>query len=147
MVMNKHLRDILCSKPIPQHLLMHDDWIHKVCLGVGGQVVFDSHPMMLYRQHGDNVDGGIHSLNDKIHKVWQEKKARAQIMSSQLSDLLMLYGNQLPAENKQLLKHALYFGRGSLLQRLQLAFDPTYVIKENRNLNHEFKISLLLNYW
>ncbi|MGM9892168.1 glycosyltransferase family 2 protein [Limosilactobacillus sp.] len=147
MVMNKRLRDILASKPLPQHLMMHDDWIHKVCLAMGGKVVFDSQPMMLYRQHGNNVDGGIHTLKDKVHKVWAEKSTRARIMSNQLGELLKLYGDQLPEVNQKLLKHALHFGKGNLSQRVRLAFDPTYTIREKRNLNHEFRISLLMNYW
>ena len=147
MVMNKKLRDILRTHPIPNHLLMHDDWIHKVCLAVGGKVVFDSKPMIFYRQHGNNVDGGIHTINDKIRKVWKEKHQHSRIMSSQLNDLLKLYGEQMPKKNRELLQHALEFGKGSLVQRMRLAFDPTYEIRENRNLNHEFRISLLMNYW
>ncbi|WP_251575620.1 glycosyltransferase family 2 protein [Limosilactobacillus agrestimuris] len=147
MVMNKKLRDILRIHPIPKHLLMHDDWIHKVCLAIGGKVVFDSKPMMFYRQHGNNVDGGIHTINDKIQKVWNEKHQHSRIMSSQLSDLLKLYGEQMPKVNRELLQHALDFGKGSLVERMRLAFDPTYEIHENRNLNHEFRISLLMNYW
>lgn len=147
MVMNRRLRNLLCSKPIPQHLLMHDDWVHKLCLAMGGKVIFDSQPMMAYRQHGNNVDGGIHTFKDKLRKVQTERRSRAQIMSNQLTDLLRLYGDQLPAGNQQLLKHALDFGRGSLWQRLRLAFDSTYAIRESPNLNHEFRVSLLLNYW
>lgn len=146
-VMNKSLRDYLKSKPLPQHMLMHDDWVHKVCLGVGGKVVFDSKPMMLYRQHGNNVDGGIHSIKDKINKVLSERRKNARIMTTQLKELLSLYGNQLPEKNKRLLTHALAYGQGSLMKRLNLAFDPTYAIKDKASLNHEFRISLLMNYW
>lgn len=147
MVMNKRLRDIIASKPMPKHLLMHDDWIHKVCLAMGGQVIFDSQPMMYYRQHGNNVDGGIHTLGDKINKVWTEKHSKQRIMSNQLENLRSLYGSQLSIVNKKLLDHALDYGRGNLMQRLQLAFDPNYSIRKNRNLNHEFRVSLLMNYW
>lgn len=147
MVMNKQLRDILRAEPLPQHMLMHDDWIHKVCLAVGGKVVFDRQPMMLYRQHGDNVDGGIHTVSDKVRKVLDERHRRARIMSKQLGELLTLYGDQLPDKNMRLLKHALRLGKGTFLQRVRLAFDSTYAIQENRNLNHEFRISLLMNYW
>lgn len=147
MVMNKSLRDIIKSKPQPHHLLMHDDWIHKVCLAMGGKVIFDTQPKMSYRQHRDNVDGGIHPFSEKLQKVISDRRTQTRIMSSQLSDLLTLYGDELPAKNKELLKYALTLNKGNLFQRLQLAFDPTYTIRENRNLNHEFRISLLLNYW
>lgn len=147
MVMNRALRDVLKNHPLPQHMLMHDDWVHKVCLAVGGQVIFDSQPMMLYRQHGNNVDGGIHTLKDKVKKVWGERTNHARIMSGQLEELQEMYGQQLPVANQRLLKHALRYGRGNLSQRVQLAFDPTYAIREKPSLNHEFRISLLMNYW
>lgn len=147
MVFNKPLRDLLKSRPLPQNILMHDDWVHKVCLAVGGNVLFDSEPKIFYRQHGDNVDGGIHSFKDKIQKVWNERKSRTRIMSNQLINLMRDYDEELPVENKKLLKHALKFGRGNFFQRLNFAFDDTYAIREKPSLNHEFRISLLMNYW
>lgn len=147
MVINKALRDTLSEQDLPQNILMHDDWIHKVCLALGGKVVFDSAPKMLYRQHGDNVDGGIHTLKDKVQKVWGEHKAHAQIMSSQLENIMADYGDKMTAKNQKLLKHALEYGQGSLAQRINLAFDDTYAIKKKTSLNHEFRISLLMNYW
>lgn len=147
MVMNKALRDLVNEGGIPDHLLMHDDWVHKVCLAMGGKVVFDDKPFMLYRQHGNNVDGGIHTFHDKVRKVWHEKKSRSRIMSGQLTDLFEIYGNKMPHENRKLLLSALKRGKGNLWARMRLAFDPQYAITKNRNLNHEFRVSLLLNDW
>lgn len=147
MVMNRCLRDLIHDQGLPQHMLMHDDWIHKVCLAMGGQVIFDPQPMMFYRQHGDNVDGGIHTLKDKIQKVLHDKRTLSRIMSNQLTELKMMYGEHLPKQNQELLNHALSFGCGNLFQRISLAFDPTYKIRDHYSLNHEFRISLLMNYW
>lgn len=147
MVMNKQLRNTLHNHSLPQHMLMHDDWIHKVCLAVGGEVIFDDHPMMLYRQHGNNVDGGIHTFRDKVLKVWDEKKKHPRIMSDQLQELFSTYGSLMTSYNKKLLFHALKYGRGNFIQRYRLAFDPTYQIREKPSLNHEFRVSLLMNYW
>lgn len=147
MVMNRSLRDLVNSGGTPHHLLMHDDWIHKVCLAVGGQVIFDPVPMMYYRQHGNNVDGGIHTLRDKIQKVLRDHQSQERIMSHQLADLLAIYGEQMPSQNRHLLQHALTASHGNIWTRMRLAFDRRYAISENRNLNHEFRLSLLINDW
>lgn len=41
----------------PQYMLMHDTWILKVCLCLGGKVFVDTKPHINYRQHGDNTVG------------------------------------------------------------------------------------------
>ena len=52
---------------MPDYMIMHDDWIYKICLGVGGTVVYDPIPHILYRQHGGNVIGGI---GNSLIKKW-----------------------------------------------------------------------------
>lgn len=50
----------------PDYITMHDDWIYKICVGVGGKAIYDPIPHILYRQHGNNVIGGIG--NSKVIK-------------------------------------------------------------------------------
>lgn len=147
MVFNRQLRDLIKKYDVPKYIYMHDDWIHKVCLSVGGKVIYDSKPMLLYRQHGDNVDGGIHSFKDKVLKVISDSSEKKHLMSTQLQEILSLYKDIIPSNNKFLIEKALKLGRGNLIERLKLATDNVYKIKSNTNLNNEFKLSLLLNYW
>ncbi len=58
MVINRAAADILqiaagYRGPIPAH----DWWTYQVITGVGGVVLRDDHPMVLYRQHGRNLIG------------------------------------------------------------------------------------------
>lgn len=147
MVFNKKLRDLIRKYKKPQKVYMHDDWIHKVCLAVGGKVIFDKSPVLFYRQHGDNVDGGIHSFHDKLYKVMTDRKNNDGLMSSQFKDLLNIYGEMMTNENKELLIKALREGKGNFMKRMLLAFNKKLRIKSNVKLNNEFRISLLLNYW
>lgn len=147
MVFNKYLRNLIRDNKKPDKFYMHDDWIHKVCLAVGGKVLFDKHSVLFYRQHGDNVDGGIHSFRDKLNKVIADKINNNGLMSSQFKELLNIYGEMMTSENKKLLIKALKEGKGNFIQRILLAFDKKFRITSNVKLNNEFRISLLFNYW
>jgi len=55
-VFNRHLlKEVI--KYEPDYMLMHDTWILKVCLCLGGTVVVDTSSHMSYRQHVNNTIG------------------------------------------------------------------------------------------
>lgn len=56
MLFNKALMKEL-HKYKPNYITMHDNWVHLVCLAVGGRVVADNEAYILYRQHGNNAVG------------------------------------------------------------------------------------------
>lgn len=58
MVFNKKLMQIIKSY-VPDYYFMHDEWVYKVCVAIGGKVIYDSQSHILYRQHGNNVIGGL----------------------------------------------------------------------------------------
>lgn len=145
-VFNKQLLVKLKNK-YPKSIFMHDDWVHKVCLGIGGKVIYDSKPLMLYRQHSNNVEGGKHNLFDKVIKVVKDKQNSDHLMSKQLSELVRLYDKELTIENYNLASYAVKKARGNIFDRLDLVFDSNYRIRSEEKLNHEFWISLILNYW
>lgn len=146
MVINNKLMENIKGK-YPKYIFMHDDWIHKVCLGIGGNVIYDDSKNLLYRQHGNNVEGGKHGLIDKVMKVYNDKKNNKHIMQKQLLEILRLYKHQLTSDNYLLARYAIDKSKGNFLDRLQLAFNKKYKIKESKKLNHEFQIALILNYW
>ena len=43
--------------PDTRQLVAHDWWLYQLVTGVGGAVIFDETPMVLYRQHGANLIG------------------------------------------------------------------------------------------
>lgn len=61
MVFNRRLLTLL-KKHIPAQVHMHDCWVLQVCATVGGTVVYDAEPHMLYRQHTDNVTAGLEKM-------------------------------------------------------------------------------------
>jgi len=58
MVLNRRAIDLISLvAPKIGPLVAHDWWIYQLVTGVGGNIIYDSEPMVLYRQHGDNLIG------------------------------------------------------------------------------------------
>lgn len=55
----------------PEYMLMHDAWILRVCLALGGNVIIDPEPRMNYRQHSGNTLGLGHSFGATAKQVRQ----------------------------------------------------------------------------
>lgn len=68
MCFNKELLKMV-QKYEPSYQIMHDGWVHKICVVTGGNVFFDKKSYILYRQHDNNVVGGT----SNIKKRWKER--------------------------------------------------------------------------
>ncbi|MBR5963343.1 MAG: glycosyltransferase family 2 protein [Bacteroidaceae bacterium] len=78
MMLNRKAREV--SLPCHECAIMHDAWIAEAVLWRGGKVVGIEEPLMLYRQHSDNVVGvpKMPSLTKQLseRKRLQEKTLR-----------------------------------------------------------------------
>lgn len=84
----------------PTYMLMHDTWVLKVCLAVGGNVIVDPEPHMNYRQHGNNTVGlgkGIKSNLKQVRQYIEEYKVEEQML-----ELKKGYGKRIVPEYKKL---------------------------------------------
>ena len=50
-------------------IVAHDWWAYQVITGAGGQVIFDTEPTVLYRQHGRNAIGANDGLRAKMRRL------------------------------------------------------------------------------
>lgn len=55
-VLNEAARQAMLATP-PPAITLHDWWAYLVTTAVGGRVILDPHPVILYRQHGANAVG------------------------------------------------------------------------------------------
>ena len=84
----------------PDYLLMHDTWILKVCLCLGGTVVVDPQPHMSYRQHGGNTVGLGRSLRaycTQVKRYLFEYKVEAQ-----MRELARGYGDRMVSPYREI---------------------------------------------
>lgn len=105
MVFNYCLAKLISTNCNPKNIIMHDYWIYLVCLAVGGYIYYDKIPHILYRQHNNNVIGG---LKDSFLKKWFTRISKffkpGDCFKSKLAgSLLTCYGDEINNENKKFL--------------------------------------------
>lgn len=125
----------------PRYMLMHDTWILKVCLCLGGEVFVDTKPHMSYRQHGGNTVGLGRSLPAYLRQVKQylnEYKVEAQ-----MQELLTGYSDKMTAEYKELVELVCTY-RSSFSAKKKL-LDKKRINFYNKGLNLTYDLKVLLN--
>lgn len=98
-VFNKMLCDAVNSVE-PEFILMHDSWVFKVCLALGGNYFADSAAHISYRQHGNNVAGLNGGIKGKIHQA--KRYINVFKIQKQLENLYQCYGESMTSEYKAL---------------------------------------------
>lgn len=98
-VFNQKLVDAINSKN-PEFILMHDSWLFKVCLAIGGKYYVDSSAYINYRQHSNNVAGLKGGLKGRIKQV--KRYLNVFEIKRQLESLYNCYLNEMTEEYKAL---------------------------------------------
>lgn len=101
----------------------HDWWTYIVCLGIGGRIITDERPYLLYRQHGANVLGDSISIVRRLARrgklIFSKRTHTRQKMCEALIET---YGDELTSEaNKKASKICVY--RKSNIEWFRLLFD------------------------
>lgn len=143
-VFNRKLLDVL-QMHVPDTIIMHDDWAHKVCLAVGGEVTYDERKTLKYRQHENNVDGGIRTFKQRIRDVIRRYKGQDCIRSWQLKEILETYRFMMPNDNIRITEKICNY-KVSINSRINVLcskeINTPYV-----NLNRRFRLAILLGYY
>lgn len=85
----------------PRFLTMHDGWIHRVCLCVGGEIIADQTAYINYRQHGKNVVGmSKRSISNQVKTLRKKEKKFSRIANEMLNG----YSKYLKSEEILFLK-------------------------------------------
>lgn len=121
MIFNKALWHILKSTR-PDYVLMHDAWAHKVCLALGGKVIFDPDVHILYRQHGNNVVGVPKNLLGKIKLYYGEFQKDDQMRSRCVRSLVESFGDQMSPDKRKEAEIVAYYS-DDLVKTLRLLFN------------------------
>ena len=118
LVMNKAARAAVLAAPLPQGVL-HDWWSYLIVTGVGGTVLFDPHPSILYRQHPNNVIGAPRSSMLRARAAFMRGPSPFMtLLSRHLSGLACYAGQLTPDARNVLAKCQTLYARG-FFQRLR----------------------------
>jgi len=144
-VFNQKLIDYL-RKEYPKNILMHDDWAHKVCLAVGGIVYYDERPMLKYRQHKNNVDGGVHNIKKRIKNILKRIREKDCIRSKQIENLVKIYGDYMSKKNKIIANEIIQYKHYNIIKRIKLAYSKEFK-KAQKRLLRGFRAAIIFKYY
>lgn len=139
MVFNDKLLKYI-KKGKPNFILMHDSWLYKVCVSVGGNIYCDENSYILYRQHGNNVVGLQKGIKGKINNA--KKYIFKFKIQEQIKELYEQYGQDMTPEYKELSEVICNYNKNikkwiKLLNNKKINF-------RNKGLNIIFKLKVLL---
>lgn len=104
MVFNKALRDIVMQYE-PEYLNMHDIWIYLIAQAVGGHIVFDPVPHILYRQHGHNEIGQGYNLWRGFKRHYKRLILdKEHVRQKMAKEVLQGYRDLIPDKNRLLIE-------------------------------------------
>lgn len=122
-VFNNFLKEIIEKNEISDNIIMHDLYLYRVCLAIGGTVVHDKNSYIYYRQHDNNVVGITNSIIKKM-KVYDKFSKTRRIMAE---DIINNYNAIISKDNKKILKKiAEYKDKLSFKEKLNYILDKNY---------------------
>lgn len=125
----------------PNYMLMHDTWILRVCLAIGGKVIVDPEPHISYRQHHGNTVGLQHGFLSNLKQVNQYlNEYKIEELTRELS---RGYNNNMIEKYKTIAYWICnYRNDFSLKKRLLSKKNIDFC---NKGLNITYKLKVILN--
>lgn len=103
-------------------IVIHDWWIYQIITAAGGRVIYDEIPMMLYRQHPQNLIGANRGAAAKFRRLKYMLAGRYRHWGTLNIRALKASEHRMTAENTRLLQ-AFENGRdGAALTRLAMVW-------------------------
>ena len=143
MIFNHQMAEAIRCKSVPNKMTMHDSYLTRVCVSIGGDLVYDHTPHIKYRQHGSNVVGVSSGIKNIIKSRLHDIVTKAKIsIAQQASVILELYADVMSEENKMCLERIASY-RNSIWSRISLACSKQTKYS-SRNMAFKFRLSILL---
>lgn len=141
MVFNRKLLNIIKIYN-PKFLIMHDGWINKICLSVGGYLYYDKNSFILYRQHNNNVIGGKKSF----YKSWKMRFGylffNSKMRSTEVKELYTGYSHLMTKDCNNICKKIINYDK-SIANRIRLLMCKD-IRGTNISTTIKFKAAVLL---
>lgn len=119
MLMNYELKKIIGSiGNVP--IVSHDWWFYQIATGVGGSVLYDDEPSILYRQHPDNIIGENTSKLARFERLCLLLKGRFKRWIDINLNALQCSERYLTPENQIILNDFKKMRDSHILHRIQI---------------------------
>jgi rhamnosyltransferase len=122
----------------PDYVFMHDSWLVKVCLALGGSYFADPSAHISYRQHDSNVAGIKDGLKGKLRQA--KRYIEVFEVQRQCKELMRCYGDRMIPEYWMLTNDIIsYDEKKASKKRIMKDFDF-----KSGSLNAVVKLKILL---
>lgn len=101
-------------------VVVHDWWVYQIVAGSGGVVLFDSAPLLLYRQHAGNQIGANTGVEAKIKRLRWMLRGRFRRWNAINLAALRASAHRFTPENRAMLEDFARLQRAGLLERLRV---------------------------
>ena len=101
MVFNRAARDLLCEAGDDVDVQTHDWWTYMVVMGCGGEVFYDPHSTVGYRQHGANLVGSNADWAARAVRARKLLAGRFRAMNQRNFLALRRLAHRLTPENRR----------------------------------------------
>lgn len=134
MVFNSQLVSVIQEHEFPHDLYIHDAFIARVCVAVGGKIKYDPEVYIKYRQHGNNVIGSTVGKADAIKRRIGMIKEKPKVgIVDELKDLNEIYSDKIGFEEKNWISTIIGY-KTTFMTKCELAFSrkPSFTSKNMR---------------
>lgn len=105
MMINRAAIDLLqAASQEVRKLVVHDWWIYQIITGTGGAVIYDPTPLLLYRQHDDNVIGANNGISARFRRLRYIMAGRFRYWNTLNIKSLNASAHRLTPENREILR-------------------------------------------
>ncbi len=103
----------------PNFAIMHDWWLY-LCASAYGEVIYDSQPNVLYRQHGNNIVGARSNYYDEFKiRLYNYKTNRGKLYS-QVNEFASKF--QFNNQNRKQIE-LIICSKSNMMSRLRIIFN------------------------
>lgn len=123
MMLNRAGADLACAASLEaRRVVVHDWWLYQIVTGTGGTVIYDREPMMLYRQHSENLIGANRGLAAKVWRVRHMLSGRFRRWGTINIRALRASEHRLSDENRALLDEFARDRNGPAFKRVRMVW-------------------------
>lgn len=134
MVFNAQLASVIQKHEFPHKLYIHDAFIARVCVAVGGKIEYDPEVYIKYRQHGNNVIGSTVGKADAIKRRIRMIKEKPKVeIIDELKDLNEIYSDKIGFAEKNWINTIIDY-KNTFFTKCKLAFSgkPSFTSRNMR---------------
>lgn len=143
MVFNSLAKNIMAIE-LNYSVISHDWWAYLVITGAGGEFIYDTTPVLAYRQHEANLVGSKNGLSKKLLRLKKLFKGQLKNWNDNRINALMSKIAILSSENQKIFSEFVQIRNKSWIKRLTWALT-TKVKRQSLLENSIYFLALILN--